>query len=163
MAAQLVQFPYMVARDGAGPGAEPSGQQARGDGPAGRPWRVAIESPESTAAGPMRVIELRDRAVATSGDYRNFYRNLAVGDGARRSHVIDPVTGAPVGGTLASASVAHRSAMWADGYATLLFVLGPERALAFAETHGLAVFLVMRGRGGLETRASAAMGPLLSP
>ena len=41
MAAQLVQFPYMVARDGVGPGAEPSGQQARGERPGQRIYETA--------------------------------------------------------------------------------------------------------------------------
>lgn len=132
--------------------------RVRGESPAGRPWRVAIESPEGGDSPPVRVLQLRRGAVATSGDYRNF----AVRDGARYGHIIDPATGVPVRHGLASVSVLHDSAMWADGYATLIHVLGPQRGLAFADTHGLAVHLVLRGGDGLETRGSAAMDAILA-
>ena len=132
--------------------------RARGNAPAGRPWRVAIESPDPSGTGPATVIELRDGAVATSGDYRSF----TLDDGLRRSHVIDPRTGTPIRHALASASVVHGSAMWADAYATLLLVLGPERGLSFADAHGLAAYLVIRGRDGFEARHSAAMAAYLS-
>lgn len=127
--------------------------RVRGAGPAGRSWRVAIESPEGGDSAPIRVLQLRRGAVATSGDYRNF----SVRDGARYGHIIDPAAGEPVRHGLASVSVLHDSAMWADGYATLIHVLGPKRGLAFADTHGLAVYLVVRGSEGWETRGSAAM------
>ena len=132
--------------------------RARGNGPAGRPWRVAIESPDPSGTGPATVIELRGGAIATSGDYRSF----TLDGGLRRPHVIDPRTGAPVRHALASVSVVHRSAMWADAYATLLLVLGPERGLSFADAHGLAAYLVLRGRDGFKARHSAAMAAYLS-
>ena len=132
--------------------------RVRGESPAGRSWRVAIEAPEGGDVPPIRVLPLRRGAVATSGDYRNF----SVRDGARYGHIIDPATGVPVRHGLASVSVIHDSAMWADGYATLIHVLGPDRGLAFADTHGLAVYLVLRGRDGLETRGSTAMDAYLA-
>lgn len=127
--------------------------RVRGESPAGRSWRVAIESPEGGDSAPVRVLQLRRGAVATSGDYRNF----SVREGARYGHIIDPAAGIPVRHGLASVSVLHDSAMWADGYATLIHVLGPQRGLAFADAHGLAVYLVVRGSEGWETRGSAAM------
>ena len=132
--------------------------RAGGDGPAGCPWRVAIESPASSDTAPARVIELRDAAIATSGDYRNF----AMDGDVRRPHVIDPATGAPIRHGLASVSVLHPSAMWADGYATLLLVLGPERGPAWADAHGLAAYFVVRGEDGFEPHASRAMVERLS-
>ncbi len=132
--------------------------RARGVGPAGRPWRVAIESPASLDTQPPRVIELRNEAIATSGDYRNF----AMDGDVRRPHVIDPATGAPIRHGLASVSVLHPSAMWADGYATLLLVLGPKRGPAWADAHRLAAYFVVRSGGGFESWASGAMVERLS-
>ena len=94
------------------------------------------------------VVELVDRAIATSGDYRNF----RVEGGQRYSHTIDPVTAAPVRHGLASVSVIDPSAMHADAMATALMVLGPERGFAFAQEHGVAAAFVVRGDGGYQQR-----------
>lgn len=126
--------------------------RVRGGSPAARPWRVAIESPQPGAA-PHRVLALTDVAVATSGDYRN----AVARDGIRFSHILDPVTGAPVRHPLASATVVHESAMWADGYATLIHVLGPDEGLAFARSRGLAAYLIVRREGGLESSMTPRM------
>ena len=98
-------------------------------------------------------------AIATSGDYRNFFER----DGKRYSHTIDPRLGTPVEHVLASATVVHASAVWADGYATLIAVLGPEAGLAFAESKGLAAYLLLRREDRLESRATTAMAALLAP
>ena len=62
-------------------------------------------------------------AVATSGDYRNYFEV----DGKRYSHSIDPRTGYPVAHDLVSVTVVHPSAMMADAWATALTVLGAEQ------------------------------------
>jgi thiamine biosynthesis lipoprotein len=103
--------------------------------------------------GIQRVLELSEGAVATSGDYRNF---VAI-DGKRYSHTIDPRTGYPVTHDLASVSVIHRSAMWADGYATTLSVLGVEAGLDFARRENLAALFVIRTASGLEERYTSQM------
>jgi thiamine biosynthesis lipoprotein len=106
---------------------------------AGRAWRLAVEKPNPTERAIYEVVELRDRAMATSGDYRNF---TEVG-GKRYSHTIDPTTGRPVTHRLASVSVVAPTCAEADAMATALNVLGPERGLALAEREGLpALFLV---------------------
>ena len=64
---------------------------------------------------------------------------------------------------LASVTVVHASAMWADGYATLIAVLGPEAGLELAESKGLAAYVLVRRGDGLEPRATASMAPLLRP
>jgi thiamine biosynthesis lipoprotein len=51
--------------------------------------------------------------------------------------------------------------MWADGYATALSVLGPEAGMAFAERHGLAVLMVVRGASGFEERYTPGFGTSL--
>jgi thiamine biosynthesis lipoprotein len=122
---------------------------ARGVNAAGQPWRVGVEVPDPRRNGAVaRVVRLEDAALSTSGDYRNFF---AAG-GRRYSHIIDPRTGYPVNHALASVTVLHASTMWADGYSTLLLVLGPDDGWAFAVAHDLAALFIVRGESGFEER-----------
>ena len=89
-------------------------------------WRIGIERPERGASAIHRVIPLSNLAMATSGDYRNYYEL----DGRRISHTIDPRTGYPVTHELASVTVIDKSCARADGLATALAVLGPEEGIA---------------------------------
>lgn len=123
--------------------------RALGSSPAQRPWRIGVEVPDSRSAGGIqRIVRLADAGLATSGDYRNFIE----AGGRRYSHTIDPRTGYPVDHGLASVTVLHESAMWADGYATALSVLGPEAGMAFAAQHGLAALFVIRQESGFRER-----------
>lgn len=118
--------------------------RTRGVSPRAEPWRVGVEVPDATLlASVQRVLSLREGALATSGDYRN-YREI---DGQRYSHTIDPSTGWPVTHTLASVTVVHSSAMMADAYATALLVLGEEAGYQLALEQGLAALFVSRGDG----------------
>ncbi|PRQ03952.1 FAD:protein FMN transferase [Enhygromyxa salina] len=130
--------------------------RVRGSNPAGEPWRVGIERPTADAAGSRAVqaiLPVRDVAVATSGDYRNYWER----DGVRYSHTIDPRTGRPITHRLASVTVVHpESAALADGWATALNVLGPEQGLALAEQLGLAAYFLVRTDQGFEVRTSSA-------
>lgn len=108
----------------------------------GRAWRLGIESPVTTRGQLQRIIPLDDRALATSGDYRNYKER----NGVRLSHLIDPRTGRPIDHRLASVSVVDRTCMRADGLSTALMILGPEQGLALADDQGLAaLFLVREG------------------
>ncbi|MCR9279260.1 MAG: FAD:protein FMN transferase [Pseudomonadaceae bacterium] len=119
--------------------------RTRGVSPRGEPWRVGVEVPDETLlASVQRVLSLRDGAMATSGDYRN-YRRI---DGQRYSHTIDPGTGWPVVHNLASVTVVHASAMMADAYATALLVLGEEAGYELALEQGLAALFVSRVAAG---------------
>lgn len=111
----------------------------KGEKPQNNPWIVAIERP---AAGQsvQRVINVGDNAIATSGDYRNYFES----DGIRYSHTIDPNTGKPISHKLVSVTVINKSSMIADGLATAISVLGPEPGLAFAEKYNLAVYLLVK-------------------
>jgi thiamine biosynthesis lipoprotein len=121
-------------------------------------WRVGVEVPDPASfGGVQRVLQPGDLAVATSGDYRNFIE----ADGIRLSHTIDPRTGHPVNHRLASVTVVHASAMWADGYATLLNVLGPDAGFEFAQESGLAALFIERAENGFEERYTPAMQHLL--
>jgi len=124
----------------------------------GKPWRVAIERPSEGVRTIQETLDLRDAAMATSGDYRNFYER----DGQRISHTIDPRTGRPITHALASVSVIDESTMWADALATGLNVLGPAAGYHVAETLGVPAYFIIRRRGGgLESRPTTAMQVLL--
>lgn len=116
-----------------------AGRSARGDA-----WRVGIERPAPGLPAVHRRIPLRGRALATSGDYRN-YHELA---GRRVSHTIDPRTGRPVAHGLASASVIASSCVRADAVATALSVLGPDEGFELAVERGWAALLIGRKDDG---------------
>jgi len=133
--------------------------RVRGRRADGALWRVAIERPQSSQRSLFRVAELEDLALATSGDYRNFYEQ----DGVRYSHLIDPRSGRPIAHAVASVSVAQASAAYADALATGLAVLGPEEGYDLAERNGLAAFFILHAAsGGLTARATSAFHFLLS-
>jgi len=108
------------------------------------PWRLAIERPQAglAAVGQAvhRVVEPGDNAIATSGDYRNYYEE----DGVRYSHTIDPLTGYPIRHRLASVTVIMPTCSLADAWATALNVAGPEAGMALAEANDLAVLMIVR-------------------
>ncbi|MDN7124667.1 FAD:protein FMN transferase [Pseudidiomarina sp. 1APP75-32.1] len=129
----------------------------KGSKPGNQPWRIAIERPESTQRAAQRIIEPGNNAVATSGDYRNYFEQ----NGIRYSHIIDPRTGRPVQHNLVSVTVVTDSCMDADAYATALTVMGPEAALVFAEAQQLAVMLIARENGEFKEYTSTAFKPFL--
>ncbi|SFR43886.1 thiamine biosynthesis lipoprotein [Pseudidiomarina maritima] len=112
----------------------------RGTKPGEQPWRIAVEQPVTLDRAVQRIIEPGNNAVATSGDYRNYFEE----DGVRYSHIIDPRTGYPIQHNLVSVTVISETCMDADAYATALTVMGAEKALEFANQKGLAVLLVTR-------------------
>ena len=106
----------------------------------GTDWRLAIEKPVFRAGEIQQIVKLNNMAIATSGDYRNFFEH----QGKRYSHTIDLRTGYPVQHNLASVSVIADSAAEADAWATALNVMGPEEAKRLAVEQKLAVFLITR-------------------
>lgn len=94
----------------------------------GNPWRVGINHPSTAASATdvYQVVPLHNRAMATSGDYRNYFQ---AGD-KRFSHIIDPRTGYPVDNGVVSVSIVADTCMLADGLATAVMVMGRERGLA---------------------------------
>jgi thiamine biosynthesis lipoprotein len=116
-----------------------------GGRPEGGPWRLAVESPLPGAPRALEALAVTDGAVATSGDYRNFF----VVDGTRYAHIVDPRSGYPVAQELLSVTVIDDSCMLADAWATALIVLGREAALALAGEQGLAAYLVSVDDGDL--------------
>lgn len=104
----------------------------------GARWRLGVESPLETSGELQRVVEIVEKSVATSGDYRNYFEM----DGVRYSHAIDPVTGRPVVNPPASISVISDSCMTADALATGLLVLGTEKGIALAREQNLSVLFL---------------------
>lgn len=130
--------------------------RTRGVNVEGRPWQIGIEKPAVGERTVQEVIGLSGQGMATSGDYRNFFEI----DGQRYAHVIDPTTGWPVRHRLASVSVLDPSCMTADGFATALLALGPERGYALAEREQLAaLFIVITPEGRFEEHATMAFQP----
>lgn len=106
-----------------------------GTNPKGKPWTVGIESPDpATGFGEsiFQTLELSGRAMATSGDYRNFQVRA---DGTRYSHIINPKTGMPAESDIAAVSVLANDCMDADAAATSLFVMGSEKSFQWLENH----------------------------
>ena len=124
--------------------------------PRGAPWRVGIEPPEA-GLGIKFIVTPRDAAVATSGDYRNFFEL----NGRRYSHTIDPRTGAPVAHALASVSVIQPSTAQADALATALMVMGPETGLAFAEANDIPALFWLRTDAGVQAVSTAGFDAYL--
>lgn len=126
--------------------------RARGHNAQQVAWRVAIEKPDGDGRTVETVIHLSEGAVATSGDYRNFFE----ADGRRYSHTIDPGSGRPVTHQLASATVHSASAADADALATAIMVLGPDAGLAFADREEIAAYLLIREGSEYAERISSS-------
>ena len=118
--------------------------RARGRNDTGAPWRVGIERPQTVGRAIERTVPILDKAIATSGDYRNYYEV----DGSRVAHIIDPRTGRPIQHRLASVTVIDDLAVRADGMSTALMVLGPDEGFALAERLDLAVLFIVRNEQG---------------
>jgi len=93
----------------------------------GLPWRIGINTPRKEASLDQvyKVVNLTDGAMATSGDYRNFFEI----DQNRYSHVIDPRSGYPVANGVVSATVLSADCTFADGLATALIVMKPDKGI----------------------------------
>jgi thiamine biosynthesis lipoprotein len=93
-----------------------------------RKWRVAIRHPRNPAE-IVCSLDLENQAVATSGDYEQFFML----DGKRYSHIIDPKTGYPVDNRIISVTIVADTTTAADAMSTAIFVLGKERATALVK------------------------------
>ncbi|MGV3483511.1 MAG: FAD:protein FMN transferase [Planctomycetaceae bacterium] len=110
----------------------------------GDPWMVGIQQPDVTGQAVAVAYPLRDRSIATSGDYRSYFEF----EGRRYSHTIDPRTMKPVTHALASVTVLADDCMTADALATTLSVLGDEQGLEFARRQGLDTLMMVRKDDG---------------
>src|SRR5690606_31260038 len=120
---------------------------ARGVNDKGEVWKVGINRPDEKEMSNelFSIIALNDKALATSGNYRNYY----VVDSVRYSHTIDPRSGYPVQHGLLSATVVAPDCMTADAYATALMVMGTENAITLLDqVEELEAFLIYNDDSG---------------
>ena len=99
------------------------------------PWRIGVnrptDDPTQSSTELETILNVTDKAMATSGNYRNFYYK----DGKKYAHTIDPKTGRPVQHSLLSATVLANQCAIADAYATAFMVMGIEKAQKLLEQH----------------------------
>lgn len=87
----------------------------------GKPWLVAIQDPHGE--GLLKKIDLKNKAVATSGNYEQFF----IKENKRYSHILNPKTGYPVESDFSSVTVVASDCLTADALATAIFVLGKDK------------------------------------
>ena len=110
-----------------------------GANPNGEAWRIAIEQPQLIPS-VNRIIPVADIAIATSGDYRNYFEQ----QGIRYSHILDSRSGLPIKHNLASVTVLTDSCAEADAWATAFLVMGAQQSLRLAERINLPVYLLVK-------------------
>jgi thiamine biosynthesis lipoprotein len=114
----------------------------------GHPWQIGIVKPNERGEGIEAVIPLTNMAMATSGDYRNFFTR----NGKRYSHTIDPRSLKPIEHNLASVTVLDKSCARADALATTLMVMGVEKGAEWANKHKIAALFLYRSAEQLKAR-----------
>ena len=123
------------------------------------PWKIGVTKPSddstSTNQELQTVLNITDKAMATSGNYRNFYFK----NGRKYAHTIDPKTGYPVQHTLLSATVVADRCATADAYATSFMVMGMEKARRVLERNPklMAYFIYADGDGHYRVWYSPSM------
>ena len=122
--------------------------KTRGRKKDGSYWKIAVESPIVNAKAIQKVVPLVNLAMASSGDYRNYFEK----NGERYSHEIDPAAGRPIRHRLASVTVVDPSCMRADALATALMILGPEKGFKLAQRNKMAVLFIIKGKDGFVER-----------
>lgn len=132
--------------------------RVHGDSPSGAAWRIGVEQPHPGAPEVRRVLSLTDVAVATSGNYRNYFDNA----GRRYSHIIDPRTGKPVDHGLVSATVVAQTASRADALATAFMVLGPDEGMKLARREAMGVLLIARDGDGFREQYTPQFAGFMS-
>ena len=101
-------------------------------------WVIGIENPNLKEKLIKEIVNLTNKGLATSGDYKNFFTK----DGKRYSHIINPKTGKPIKHSTKSVTVIHENSMKADGWATAFLALGSLEGLKIADKEKIAVLFI---------------------
>lgn len=123
------------------------------------PWKIGVTKPSDDSLNVnnelQTVLNVKDRAMATSGNYRNFYYR----GGKKYAHTIDPATGYPVQHSILSATVLAKHCAEADAYATAFMVMGMEKAKTVLEKHPelMAYLIYSEDKGNLQVWYSPSM------
>lgn len=123
-----------------------------GSKPDGSRWRLAIRGPNLDGNSPVAIVTPGNKALATSGDYLNFFEI----DGKKYSHTINPVTGQPEMNRVAEVAVIANTVAEADALATMFMVLGDEKGLQLANEKGIAAYFTYHSGQGFDSVASQA-------
>ena len=113
----------------------------------GKKWKIGINRPQKNSSFDQvyKVVALHGRALATSGDYRNFFEI----DGKRYSHILNPKTGYPVSNSVVSVSIIADTCMFADGLATAVVVMGATKGLELINSlNGVECLMVIQEKDG---------------
>lgn len=98
----------------------------------GNCWRIGIDKPTDDSTAMQRelqiILSICDKAVATSGNYRNYYMK----DGVKYSHTIDPLTGYPSEQNILGATIIADDCITADAYATAFMAMGVDKSVGVA-------------------------------
>ncbi|MCW2118379.1 FAD:protein FMN transferase [Flavobacterium sp. 7A] len=122
-------------------------------------WKVGIDQPteeESEGRQLEAIINLNNKALATSGNYRKFY----IEGNQKLSHIINPKTGYPAKHNLLSTTVIADDGITADAYATAFMVMGLQKSIAFLEKNKslkLEVYFIYDEKGKWKTYASESL------
>ena len=121
----------------------------KGINPSRLPWRIGVTKPIDDTLGVEQenqtVLNVTDKAMATSGNYRNFYYK----GGKKYAHTIDPATGRPIQHPLLSATVLAKDCATADAYATSFMVMGMDKAKVLLDKHPeLMAYFIYTDRNG---------------
>ena len=123
------------------------------------PWKIGVTKPSDDSLNVnnelQTVLNVKDRAMATSGNYRNFYYR----GGKKYAHTIDPATGYPVQHSILSATALAKRCAEADAYATAFMVMGMEKAKKVLEKHPelMAYLIYSDDKGDLQVWYSPSM------
>ena len=101
-------------------------------------WKIGIENPNLKEKLVKEIINVSNKGIASSGDYKNFY----VSNGKQYSHIINPITGKPINHQTKSVTVVSQNATDADGWATALLVMGRKKGIKLAEDTKKAVLFI---------------------
>ncbi len=125
-----------------------------GTNPKGKSWSIGVSKPVEDSTNTNQeiqtILKLTDCAMATSGNYRNFYVSA---DGRKLAHTIDPHTGYPVQHSILSSTVIAPTCSMADAFATSFMVMGLKKAMNVLKQHPEleAYFIYSDGKQGLKT------------
>ncbi len=121
----------------------------------GKPWRIAIRNPRKD--GLWDYLELKNKAVSTSGDYEQYFSK----GNKRYSHILNPKTGYPTDSGIISTTVIANDGLTADALATSIFVLGKEKGLELAKKLKNVKVEIIEDRDVFGTKAKAVPDPKL--
>ena len=123
--------------------------KAKGVNADGNVWRVGIDKPSEEIDFQNRfqfILDLKDKALATSGNYRKFY----VRDGVKYAHTINPKTGFPSQNRLLSVTVVTSDCSLADAYATAFMAMGLKKTKQIIKTldDDIEIYIVYTDKNG---------------